>query len=345
MSQAAKPLSEGDIAACNVIPAFETSLRFGATEGELASRLGWRRQALLEPDARVSGASTYAHMELMFEKPRYPEFVVAAVRAYDAKSLGVVGLACKTVPTLGVAMACHARFQRLTNRTATYQTVLAADGLHIREQRDDPRFGSELISDYTMLVAVRLLSLLSDSPIPVRAVYSRRAGIPARERALYAETLGAAVTTGADCAALVLEPTVSELGVRKADAEMESYFLGILERALPTPDDAPRLLVQVRAVIRDHLQQGAPTLGGVARVLGLGERTLQRRLGELGLGFQSLVDDTRRALAEGYLKQPELSLAEVAYLLGFVEQASFFRAFRRWYGMTPQAYRKRLSPL
>ncbi|WIG98703.1 AraC family transcriptional regulator [Myxococcus sp. SDU36] len=341
MSQAAKPLSEGDIAACNVIPAFETSLRFGATEDELASQLGWRRQVLLEPDACVSGASTYKHMELMFEKPRYAEFVVEAVRAYDAKSLGVVGLACKTMPNVGVAMACHARFQRLTNRTATYQTVLAATGLHLREQRDDPRLGSQLISDYTMLVAVRLLSLLSDAPIPVLAMYSRRARMPARERALYEETLGAAVTTGATFAELILEPAVSTLGVRKADAEMECYFRGVLERALPMPDDAPKLLTSVRAVIRAHLQQGAPTLGSVAQALGLGERTLQRRLQGFGLGFQELLDGTRKALAEGYMKQPELTLAEVAYLLGFAEQASFFRAVRRWHGMTPQAYRTR----
>ncbi len=94
-------------------------------------------------------------------------------------------------------MACHARFQKLTNRTATYQTELRADGLHIREQRDAPRLSSKLISNHTMLVAIRLLSLLSDAPIPVRAMYSRRARMPARERALHEETLGAAVTPGA----------------------------------------------------------------------------------------------------------------------------------------------------
>ncbi len=344
MSQAAKPLSEGDIAACNVIPAFEASLLFGATEDELADQVGWCRAALLEPDARVSGASTYKHMELMFEKPRYAEFVVAAVRAYDVKSLGVVGLACKTTPNIGVAMACHARYQKLTNRTATYQTELRADGLHIREQRDAPRLGSELISDYTLLVAIRLLTLLSDAPIPVRAMYSRRARMPARERALYEETLGASVTTGSALAELVLDPSILAFGVRKADAEMEFYFRGVLENALPMTDETPKLLVSAQAVIRDQLQQGAPTLRKVAQVLGLGERTLQRRLSDFGLGFQALLDDTRKTLAEGYLKQPELTLAEVAYLLGFVEQASFFRAFRRWYGMTPQAYRMSIAP-
>ncbi|MCP3063607.1 AraC family transcriptional regulator [Myxococcus sp. K38C18041901] len=344
MSQAAKPLSEGDIAACNVLPAFEASLRFGATEDELADRIGWCRKALLLPDARVSGASTYQHMELMFAKPRYAEFVIAAVRAYDVKSLGVVGLACKTMPNIGVAMACHARFQKLTNRTATYETGLRDDGLYIREQREDPSLGSELISDYTLLVAIRLLSLLSDASIPVRAMYSRRARMPARERALYEETLGAAVTTGAALAELVLEPGVLALGVRKADAEMEGYFRGVLENALPRSDEAPKLLVSVQAAIRDHLQQGAPTLSQVAQVMGLGERTLQRRLSEFGVGFQALLDDTRKTLAEGYLKQPELTLAEVAYLLGFVEQASFFRAFRRWYGVTPQAYRMSIAP-
>ncbi len=93
MSAAANPLSDGDIEATNVRPAFEASLAFGATEAELASALGWRRDALSQPDARVSGASTYAHMEMMFARPRFAEFVLAAVRAHDVSSLGVVGLA------------------------------------------------------------------------------------------------------------------------------------------------------------------------------------------------------------------------------------------------------------
>lgn len=341
MSRNANPLSEGDIATSNVLPAFETSLRFGATEAELMTELGWQRELLLRPEGHVSGASTYRHMELMFEKPGYADFVVAAARAHHANSLGVVGLACKTMPNLGEAMACHVRFQRLTNRTATYETTLEPDGLHLRERRHDASFGSVLVSDYTLLVALHLLSLLSDEPIPVREARSRRADIPASEREVYERALGVALREAAACAELVFDPRVTQLPVIKADAEMRSYFRGVLESALPAPVSEPPLLTSVRVAIRERLRGGTPSLDDVAGDLRIGDRTLQRRLGELATSFQALLDDTRKGLAHGYLQQPQLTLAEIAYLLGYAEQASFFRAFRRWYDTTPEDHRRR----
>jgi len=74
----------------------------------------------------------------------------------------------------------------------------------------------------------------------------------------------------------------------------------------------------------------------------MSERTLHRRLAVEGTSFQRLLDDTRRELARHYLGQREVSLADIAYLLGFTDQSSFFRAARRWFGSSPRDYRIRL---
>ncbi|MDF5982204.1 helix-turn-helix transcriptional regulator [Pseudomonas aeruginosa] len=79
----------------------------------------------------------------------------------------------------------------------------------------------------------------------------------------------------------------------------------------------------------------------MAQALHLSQRTLQRRLQEEGTSYQQLLDDTRRDMAEQYLQQPGLTLLEVAYLLGFADPSNFFRAFRRWFGCTPNEYRAR----
>jgi len=78
---------------------------------------------------------------------------------------------------------------------------------------------------------------------------------------------------------------------------------------------------------------------GSATILGMSERTLQRRLAAEGTSFQRLLDDTRRELARHYLGQRNLSLADIAYLLGFTDQSSFFRAARRWFGSSPGHFR------
>ncbi|MNR51417.1 HTH-type transcriptional regulator VirS [compost metagenome] len=70
-------------------------------------------------------------------------------------------------------------------------------------------------------------------------------------------------------------------------------------------------------------------------------RTMQRRLDERGLVFEKLVDDIRRERAASYLDDPALRMSQVAGLLGYVEQSSFSHAFKRWYGMSPSAWRQR----
>jgi AraC-like DNA-binding protein len=78
----------------------------------------------------------------------------------------------------------------------------------------------------------------------------------------------------------------------------------------------------------------------VARKIALSPRTLQRRLKEQSLDFKGLVDDTRRRFSLNYLKDPQHTLTEIAYLLGYSEVSAFNRAFKRWTGTTPVSYRR-----
>jgi AraC-like DNA-binding protein len=103
-----------------------------------------------------------------------------------------------------------------------------------------------------------------------------------------------------------------------------------------------RVTHQARQVLCRLLPQGEPKRDSVAQTLCLSPRTLQRRLQEEGTSFQQLLDDTRRELVVQYLTQPNLTLLEIAYLLGFADPSNFFRAFRRWFACTPGEYRAAL---
>lgn len=330
------------IEACNVRPAFEASLAFGVGEDELAARAGLTRALLATGDAHVSADATYAHMELMFGKPRFAAFLVAAARSHTLASMGVVGLACKTAATIGEAMACHQRFGHLTNRTARYSSRVVGHRLVLAERRDGPaRLGSLLISDYAMLIAAHILRQHAPGAV-VHEMHSRRTEVGEDDRIAFAEILGdAAIRVGAEHAELHLDAAILTQSVPSSDRELADYFSRVLaQSAVETSPAEDPLLHRVRAAIRDALVRGPPPAADIARRLGLGQRTLQRRLLELGTTFAGELESTRRSLAAGYLRDASLSLAEVAYLLGYDEQPSFFRAFRRWYGTTPGAWRR-----
>jgi AraC-like DNA-binding protein len=103
------------------------------------------------------------------------------------------------------------------------------------------------------------------------------------------------------------------------------------------------MIGQLRAAIYAELKGGDPSLGHVARKLGTSRRSLQRKLADEGLTYALVLDDVRSTIARAYLGQRELSIAEIAYLLGFAEQSSLTRAFRRWTGMSPAEFRRASS--
>lgn len=343
MTETDNVVSDRDIQATNVLPAYEASLAFGATEAELAQATGWRRAQLERHDAKVSGLSTYRHMAWMAGKPRYAEFVLDAAQRHTLSSLGVVGLACKSAATVGEALALHGRYQALTNRTAVYHSFVEGESLVLEEEREATCLGSHLISEYTMFVALHLLRLAAATAPRVVSMSTRRADLPADQERLFSTFLGAGVVQGAARARLVLEASVLEAPVRSFDPELATYFQSVLERAMPHKPAMPELVRDVSEAIRARLLHGTPTAGTVARALGFGQRTLQRRLSEHGWTFAALLDDTRKSLVEGHLRDPRLSLTEIAYLLGYSEQASFFRAFRRWFGTSPAKHRATLQ--
>ena len=88
------------------------------------------------------------------------------------------------------------------------------------------------------------------------------------------------------------------------------------------------------------LQTQTLTIEQVANRLDMPPWTLRRKLKQENLNFKDLLDDTRKALALIYLRDPQYSLGEIAYLLGFSYPNAFQRAFRRWQGVPPGEYRQ-----
>ena len=99
------------------------------------------------------------------------------------------------------------------------------------------------------------------------------------------------------------------------------------------------LLAQVRHRVRVALPHGAPSLSEVAASLKMSDRSLQRRLGDDGTSFQEVVQAAREDLARTWVASGDRPLGEIAYSLGYAELAPFVRAFRRWTGATPAAFR------
>ena len=103
------------------------------------------------------------------------------------------------------------------------------------------------------------------------------------------------------------------------------------------------VVAQTKQAIAEAIAFGVPTIDDIAEAMMMSSRTLQRQLENLGSSYKELLDSVRADLASKYMGQQELSILDVAFMLGFSEQSSFQRAFKRWFGATPGAYRRELK--
>lgn len=100
------------------------------------------------------------------------------------------------------------------------------------------------------------------------------------------------------------------------------------------------LVTKVKKIIVEHLPSGNATVEKVASDLFMSKRKMQRLLQEEGTSFFYLINETRKEVAKQYVKDKEMDLTEIAFLLGFAEQSTFSRSFKRWTGKAPSIYRK-----
>lgn len=124
------------------------------------------------------------------------------------------------------------------------------------------------------------------------------------------------------------------------DALERTFFIGPLQYMLDKSFPESTYTERCQHILMTLIGISEATRESVAQVLNMSVSSLQRRLREEHISFQTLLLATRKKMAHQYLIEQELSATDVAFLLGYQSSSPFFKAFKRWYAMTPIAYQK-----
>jgi AraC-like DNA-binding protein len=241
----------------------------------------------------------------------------------------------------------HARDWRdALHRMARYKQMCSPDRLHIREsgtectidvERPWQHPESATVTDMGFAALMELGRRGTRQMLPARRVELQREkpDDPSAHEAYF----GCPVRFGAAANRLILDRADLDLPFASYNAALLEMLSPALERELADHQGRNTLSGQVKWLMKRRLATKRPDMRSVAQELALSERTLQRKLADEGTRFQDLLAEARRELAHEYLANSQLDMADVAFLLGFDDQNSFFRAFRQWEGETPARWR------
>lgn len=144
----------------------------------------------------------------------------------------------------------------------------------------------------------------------------------------------------ADRTAILFDPQYLALPVRNSDPDLKLLLERQAETMLAVLPQQEDFIQQLRPVLLKALQKSRATSAYVASQLQMSERTLFRRLQSHRLTFKQILAQMRTELAREYLSARQLTLSEIALLLGYSEQSAFNRAFKRETGLTPRQFQR-----
>lgn len=255
--------------------------------------------------------------------------------------VGVLGYLAMSCETLGQALIRFQRFQPLLhNLTPTFATRKGDDF----QLCWDASYGrSTRLSDEVLVSAMLTLArqLTGRTDLQLRGV--EFPGAAPDNAALYERLLDCPVQFASKTLVVHLCADALSLPINSRDPHLMALLDQQAEALLRVLPQADAFLTELQQSVVAALQDGEPTLEQIAARRGSSTRSLYRRLHERGLTYKAVLSDTRFELARGYLADAQLSLPEIALLLGYSEQSAFTRAFKGWAGATPLRYRKQLA--
>ncbi|EXF91177.1 AraC family transcriptional regulator [Pseudomonas fluorescens HK44] len=309
----------------------------GLDSNALCLQAGLDPQLMDDPNARYQLSATTRLWELAVEVSGDPAIGLRVSRFVSPT----------TFHALGYALVASGSLREVFERIVRYHQVIS-DALDLELTRGEDRYcftlkvpeGSpaparEAIDAFAAIYVRTCRNRLGRDYAPL-AVYLRRPE-PVDPKQWHA-VFRAPIFFAADEDRLEFSIEDFESHLDDANPELAEHNETVLKRALTQL----RLLTWERKVldaIEAQLPEGEPSAERIAETLHLSLRSLQRHLADEGCRFDTLLNECRENLALLHLRDPQCSLSEISYLLGFADTSSFSRAFKRWTGMTPGQFR------
>jgi AraC-like DNA-binding protein len=314
---------------------------------------GIRGRDLKDPDVRVPESASREAWRLAMTITRDEAIGLHVAQWLPRGALDLIEYAFRTSATLGEGLNRLARYGRLVNDRLAAHVVRAGPGVRFLVGASDARPLPPQRAEFTLAAALRLAREATASHlVPVEVSF---AGPAPQDLAEHQAFFRSPIHYSSGVIGMVFSDADGARVLKAADAPLVAVIQRRLDKALaamdaldarqppadPSASASIAIAARVRRLLVDGMgQQSVHTIG---REMGLSARTLSRRLVQEGTSFREIQDQVRHHLARALLGDETVSIAEIAFVLGYAEPAPFHRSFKRWTGQTPQAYRRAIG--
>jgi AraC-like DNA-binding protein len=309
---------------------------FGVPMGRYIERFRISKKMLEAPELYIDEARFWRLAGELAKREGFLDWGFRAGQRLDFSILGEFGTTLLRQPSLKVALE-------------TFITTICAESLHVQFRlmqkgehtwltmsgRNDAPNGQEVIELYDMAFMCKLVQNVAGVHWRPPAVHLQCGSLP--EGLVASEISTGAIRYSSTMTAIAI-PEFLMASPMSHYCSFSATDTGIQPNNIPGTDFATSL----RFLLSGHLDE-ALTIGDCSDLLGMSERTLQRRLAVHATSYNELHDQARFDAAKQLLRDNSIGISDICYELGYANPANFTRAFRRWAGVTPRQHRQLFS--
>ncbi len=331
--------------AAGAISVYETIRQCGVDPEAILAEVGLDASEFSVSGNRIDTDTFCSFIEMAYERCREPCFGLLASDHIHPTTYSALGFALLSSSTLRSYLGRWERYYSLIT-THAVMSVRQESQYALLEYRF---FGSaqrypgaaRLLREANLALVIKFIRFMFQPDYQPARVELMHPASKGKERK-YAAYLGENLVFGASRNAIWLDLKDLDRPLPAANAELARQNDEVVVRFLAKMDRA-NVPAQVRAKLIELLPSGDCSKSEVASALFMSVRTLHNRLTKSGTNYQQLLDETRHALAEQYMRQADISISEIAYLLGFSDCSNFSRAFQRWTKCSPSTFRREVQ--
>jgi AraC-like DNA-binding protein len=308
--------------------------KYGCDSRALFHQAGLDPEMIKDPDARYPVKRMQHLWKLAADETGQEAFGILLAKEFQPGALQGLGFAWLASDTLQDALNRLVRYTNLISTAVSWTLHYKKNKcyLALKPTTDylDALDPASIDAGLAMAVQMCRLSAIPDM-VPLQVDLSRKAP---RDIKTYEDFFRASINFSSNQNALLFSQKQIEQSLMFANPQLARASDQIVKSYLDNFEQGS-IVQQVRIQIIECLPSGRPSQERIARSLCMSLRSMQRELQKEQINYKSVLEDTRKTLANHYIKSSSRSIGEIAYLLGFSEPSSFARAFKGWTGHTP----------
>jgi AraC-like DNA-binding protein len=293
-------------------------------------------------EGRLARSRVYQLCELALAATHDPAFGLHWAERLGETAFAPISHLLAHSASLRQGLASLERFYPLLSDEMSYRVVEQRDRviIHLRPVAGESRCMQQFLAEMTVAGLFRVIRHLSPHVRP--ALTSFEYAAPAHQ-AEYKRVFEGAVLFEQPFTGIVLDRTVMDAPAPHQDADVLEALEALGERRLLSITERAPYALRVREFLVQEGWRRQADMKAAAQALGLSVRSLRRRLGDEGKGYNDVACEALAIVAKHLLRDRGRSIKETAHDMGFADASTFHRAFRRWTGTTPSVHRKSQS--